>query len=112
MKKLEEIVKNAVGIDTTRKDQFSIVNLSFETKELDGTKEENGGSFLDNVNKFSNVILILVAIGASIFILRNLMMRVKNEKMLLDGTAEQPESRLTRILQSKARLQQTELKMA
>ncbi len=83
MRKLEEIVKNAVGIDTKRNDQFSIVNLSFETKALDGMKEGEGTSILDNVNKFSNLILILVAIGASMFILKNLMFRLKNEKILI-----------------------------
>jgi len=83
MRKLEEIVKNAVGIDAKRNDQFSIVNLSFETKALDGMKEGEGTSILDNVNKFSNLILILVAIGASMFILKNLMFRLKNEKILI-----------------------------
>jgi flagellar M-ring protein FliF len=82
MKKLEEIVKNAVGLDPRRNDQFSMVNLSFETNTLDGTKEE-GGSFLDNINKFSNLILILVAIGASMFIVKNLMYRLKNEKIVI-----------------------------
>jgi flagellar M-ring protein FliF len=91
MKKLEEIVKNAVGVDPKRNDQFSIVNLSFETKPLDDGKNENGNGFFDNVNKFSNVILILVAIGASIFILRSLMLRVKKERLLMDGETEQPE---------------------
>lgn len=83
MKKLEEIVRNSVGIDAKRNDQFSIVNLSFETKSLDGGKDDMGGSILDNVNKFSNLILILVAIGASMFILKNLMYRLKNEKITI-----------------------------
>lgn len=83
MRKLEEIVKNSVGIDPKRNDQFSIVNLSFETKALEGMKEEEGGSLIDNVGKFSNLILILVAIGASMLILKNLMFRLKNEKIMI-----------------------------
>ena len=83
MKKLEEIVKNAVGLDTKRNDQFSIVNLSFETKAMEGMKEGEGASFFDDINKFSNLILILVAIGASMFILKNLMFRLKNEKIII-----------------------------
>lgn len=90
MRKLEEIVRNAVGIDTKRNDQFSMVNISFETKDLDEPKEGTGSQILDNINKYSNIILILVAIGASMFILRNLMNRLKGEtnpqaKGALDG---------------------------
>ncbi|MDP4173243.1 MAG: flagellar basal-body MS-ring/collar protein FliF [Bacteroidota bacterium] len=88
MKKLEELVKNAIGIDSTRKDQFSIVSIPFETKLEDETKGD-GTSALDNIEKYSNLLLIFVAVGASMFILKGLLNRVKNEKIII-GTLNLP----------------------
>ncbi|MBA4252234.1 MAG: flagellar M-ring protein FliF [Chlorobiaceae bacterium] len=80
--KLEEIVKNAVGIDPERNDQFSLVNISFETRELEEIKEEQA-SFLHNNEELINLILILAAISASFILLKGLMKRLKNEKILI-----------------------------
>ncbi|MGE5679444.1 MAG: flagellar basal-body MS-ring/collar protein FliF [Bacillota bacterium] len=82
LKKLEELVKNAIGIDPARKDQFSLVSIPFETK-LDEEGKNEGTSAFDNIEKYSNLLLIFVAVGASMFILKGLLNRVKNEKIII-----------------------------
>jgi flagellar M-ring protein FliF len=82
MKKLEQIVKKAIGIDDTRNDQFSIVNISFETKNNEELVPQ-GSSFFDNVDKWTNTIIIIIAFVAAIFLLKGLMQKIKNEKILI-----------------------------
>ncbi len=83
MNKLQEIIKNAVGIDPSRKDQFSIVNIPFETKGLDNVQVAEPGGAVDNVNKWINPLIMIIAIVASIFLLKGLMKRLKNQKILI-----------------------------
>lgn len=82
IKKLEDLVKNAVGIDPTRNDQFSIVNIPFETK-VEETTTEAGMSALPDANEYINLVFILVAIVSSLFVLKSLMKRLKNEKIVI-----------------------------
>lgn len=82
IKKLEDLVKNAVGIDPQRNDQFSIVNIPFEPK-VDETITEAGMSALPNANEYINLVFILVAIVSSLFVLKSLMKRLKNEKIVI-----------------------------
>ncbi|MBZ0198619.1 MAG: flagellar M-ring protein FliF [Ignavibacteriaceae bacterium] len=82
MKKLEEIIRNAVGINGERNDQFSLVNISFETKPLDEFIIEEP-TFLDNMGEYINLFLIIIAIGASIFLLKGLMHKLKNERIII-----------------------------
>ena len=82
MKKLEEIIKNAVGIDVQRQDQFSIVDIPFEPKTTEDLKVEDKSVFFD-VNQWINVVLMLAAIIAAIFLLKSLMTRLKNEKIVV-----------------------------
>lgn len=82
MRKLEEIVKSAVGINPDRQDLFSIISIPFETKLIDDVKLEEP-TLIENVNEYINPLLILIAIGASIFILRGLMTKLKNEKIII-----------------------------
>jgi flagellar M-ring protein FliF len=83
LKKLEEIVKNAVGIDFTRNDQFSIVNIPFEIRPTEIIKEETSSSTIPNANEWINFAFIIVAIVASIFVLKSLMKRLKNERIII-----------------------------
>jgi flagellar M-ring protein FliF len=83
MNKLQEIIKNAVGVDPSRKDQFSIVNIPFETKELDNVQVAEPGGVVDNVNKWINPLIMIMAIVASIFLLKGLMKRLKNQKIVI-----------------------------
>ena len=82
IKKLEDLVKNAVGIDPTRNDQFTIVNIPFETK-VEETTTEAGMSALPDANEYINLVFILVAIVSSLFVLKSLMKRLKNEKIVI-----------------------------
>ncbi|MEW6004359.1 MAG: flagellar basal-body MS-ring/collar protein FliF [Stygiobacter sp.] len=83
VKKLEEIVKNAVGVDPIRNDQFSIVNIPFETKTLENTIEEAGTASMPNTNEMINLIFIVVAIVASLFVLKSLMKKLKTERIVI-----------------------------
>jgi len=82
MRKLEEIIRNAVGINNERSDQFSLVNISFETKTIEDLTVEEP-SLMDNMDQYVNLLLIIIAIGASIFLLKGLMQRLKNERIII-----------------------------
>ncbi len=83
IKKLEEIIKNAVGIDETRNDQFSLVNIPFETKPAENLTEEAVSGALPNPNEWINLVFIVVAIVSSIFVLKSLMKRLQNERIVI-----------------------------
>lgn len=87
MKKLEEIIKNAIGYDPNRQDQLSVVNINFQPKTFDDIQVEKS-SFFDNPEKWINVLFVLGGIIASLFILKGLMQRLKNEKIII-GTINQ-----------------------
>ncbi len=82
LNKLEEIVKNAVGIDPTRNDQFSMVDIPFQTKEVDNIQMTKPNP-LDDMNKWTNPLLMVLAVAASIFLLKSLMKRLKSEKIII-----------------------------
>ena len=96
MNKLQEIIKNAVGVDPSRKDQFSIVNIPFETKELDNVQVAEPGGVVDNVNKWINPLIMVMAIVASIFLLKGLMKRLKNQKIVIGTFAGNNDVQLDR----------------
>lgn len=81
MKKLEQLVKQAVGFDINRNDQVSIVNMPFENQTELGTDEKGTSSF--PLDKIYNLVLIVLAIGAAMFILKSLLQRLKNEKIVI-----------------------------
>jgi flagellar M-ring protein FliF len=83
IKKLEDLIKNAVGLDVLRNDQFSIVNIPFETKQNESPNEVNNQQVTPDVNQYINLTFIIVAIVASIFVLKSLMKRLKNEKIVI-----------------------------
>jgi flagellar M-ring protein FliF len=79
---LEKIIKNAVGIDEKREDQFSLVNISFETKPIEEIGQEDV-SIIENIDEHTDLIFIIVGLIGAVFILRNLMKRLKSEKTYL-----------------------------
>jgi flagellar M-ring protein FliF len=83
IKKLEEIVRNAVGIDVTRNDQFSIVNIPFETKINEQVDEQGAAGALPNANEMINLVFIVVAIISSLLVLKSLMKRLKSERIVI-----------------------------
>lgn len=80
LKQLEDVIKNTIGIDETRKDQFSIQCIPFETKN---NEKEVEASPFDNIDQWSNILLVIVAVGAAMFILKGLLNRLKNEKIII-----------------------------
>jgi flagellar M-ring protein FliF len=91
--KLEIILKNALGINEIRKDNFSIVSMPFEQntpEKFDFSNEPaapQGFNFY-NTDKWINLTLILVAIIASLLILRSLLQKIKKEKPLVGNYPE------------------------
>ena len=87
MQQLEMIVRNAVGVEEERNDKMSIVNIPFETNTYDqyGFEEvsKQEGFSMDNIDQYFNYLLVVLAIVASLFILKGLMGRLKNEKILI-----------------------------
>lgn len=83
IKKLEEIIKNAVGLDLQRNDQFSITNIPFETKQIENITEDANTSTLPDASQWINLTFIVVAIISSIFVLKSLMKRLKNERIVI-----------------------------
>jgi flagellar M-ring protein FliF len=89
LNKLEQIVKNAVGFDVERGDNFSLVNIPFEqtlNKDLLPEETEDSGIIPKDVDKWTNLILILGAIGASLLVMKGLMKKLKTEKIVFGGT--------------------------
>lgn len=86
IQKLERIVRNAVGIDNQRGDEFSIVNIYFDNgivnKDFDEKASTSNAPF-DNMDKLINLVLILSAIIASLVLLLKLMKRLKTEKIMI-----------------------------
>ncbi len=91
MQKLQQIVENAVGVKDERNDQISLVNIPFETNNYDqyGLESEEAGDVfsLDNMDQYFNYILVVLAIIAALFILKGLMTRLKNEKILIGSVS-------------------------
>ncbi|MDA3860398.1 MAG: flagellar basal-body MS-ring/collar protein FliF [Melioribacteraceae bacterium] len=86
IQKLEQIVRNAVGINGVRGDEFSIVNIYFDNGMIDTNIDETASttqSPFDNMDKLINLILIVSAIIASLILLLKLMKRLKTEKIMI-----------------------------
>ncbi|MCX6151023.1 MAG: flagellar basal-body MS-ring/collar protein FliF [Ignavibacteriales bacterium] len=82
MKQLEQIVRQAVGIDPVRNDQISIINMSFENPNgiEKNIEEESVGNSLE---KWINLVVIIASIIAAMIVLRILLKRLKNEKIVI-----------------------------
>ena len=65
-----------------RNDQFSIVNIPFETKQFDDVPVEKPDMFND-VQQWINPALMLIAIIASLLLLKGIMKSLKSEKIMI-----------------------------
>lgn len=83
IKKLEDIIRNAVGVDPARNDQFSIVNIPFEARVITEETEEAGISSMPNANEWINLVFIVVAVISSLLVLKSLMKRLKSERIVI-----------------------------
>jgi flagellar M-ring protein FliF len=87
IKKIEDLLKGALGISVERNDLLSIVNIPFETKPVDDNFNNQPTSWFDDKNEIINLVLILVAIAGSILLLKNLTGKIKSDKIHI-GTIE------------------------
>jgi len=86
IQKLEQIVRNAVGVDNQRGDEFSIVNIYFDNGNVDTNIDDSISkpqTPFDNMDKLINLVLIVTAIIASLVLLLKLMKRLKTEKIMI-----------------------------
>jgi flagellar M-ring protein FliF len=90
LKKLEELIKNAVGVDPERNDQVSIVNLPFQTTPANEFVEESNPWFED-ADGISNLLLVIIAIAGAIFLLRGLMSKLKNGQIFIGNVNQELE---------------------
>jgi len=85
--KLEQIIKNSVGYNAERNDNFSLVNIPFETNSIEDVSneaaEQPGFFDLQNTDKIINIVMILVGIIASLLVIKSLMTKIKNEKVII-----------------------------
>ncbi|MFH0734137.1 MAG: flagellar basal-body MS-ring/collar protein FliF [bacterium] len=88
--KLEQIVKQSVGINDSRNDIVTLESIPFETHLEDDSQLTESASF--NINEWSNLIMLFVAVGASLFILKGLMKKLKNEKILVGTVSYRDEA--------------------
>ncbi len=82
LKKLEEIIKNSVGINSERNDVFTLKSIPFAPKEIEPVEFLKPG-VMDDVNKWSNTILLILAALASLIFLKGLMKKLKTQKILI-----------------------------
>ncbi len=82
LQQLEQIIRRAVGIDDTRNDEISIISIPFETQFAKPIPTVEKSPF-DDVKEWSNFLLIFIAIGASMFVLKGLMKKLKEEKIVI-----------------------------
>lgn len=80
MKKLEQIISQAVGVNPTRNDQISVVSMQFENQN-NNEAPAGGSSF--KFEQISNLIIAVVGILAAMMILKSLLKRLKNEKIII-----------------------------
>ncbi len=88
IKKLEELIKNTVGLDPERNDQISIVNLPFQTTPASEFIEETTPWFED-ANGISNLLLVIIAIAGAMFLLRGIMSKLKNEQIFIGNVNQE-----------------------
>jgi flagellar M-ring protein FliF len=82
LNQLELLLKQAVGIDPTRNDQISIVSIPFEQNDFQ-SDDSSVGSPIDNISEYMNYLLLLLGIGGALFILKSLMKKLSQEKIMI-----------------------------
>lgn len=81
LKKIEQLLRQAVGIDDSRKDKISIVSIPFEAPTE--IQDDGTASPLDDIGKWINYLLMILAIAGAGFVLKSLMKKLKDEKIMI-----------------------------
>ena len=87
IKKIEELLRGAMGINNERNDLLSIVNIPFETKPVEEDLNAQPSSWFDDKNEIINLVLIILAIAGSILLLKNITGKIKSDKIHI-GTVD------------------------
>ncbi len=82
LQKLKNIVVTAVGYDANRNDEVSIVSIPFEN-QLQPVEQIRQASPLGDMNEISKLVMMLVGFIASMLILKGLLKKLKNEKIIV-----------------------------
>ncbi len=82
LQKLKNIVVTAVGYDANRNDEVSIVSIPFEN-QLQPVEEIQQASPFGDMNEISKLVMMLVGFIASMLILKGLLKKLKNEKIIV-----------------------------
>ncbi len=80
LNKLKTIIMQAVGYDQTRNDEISIVSVPFENQITDNTQVVEA-SPLGDMEELSRLITMVIAIIASMLVLKSLFKKLKSEKI-------------------------------
>ncbi len=81
LNKLKTIIMQAVGYDQTRNDEISIVSVPFENQLNDNNTQVVEASPLGDMEELSRLITMVIAIIASMLVLKSLFKKLKNEKI-------------------------------
>ena len=82
LKQLEQLIRQAIGIDDSRNDKVSIVSIPFENFTIKNTND--GGGFLpDDVSQYFNYLLILFGIIGAIIVLKKIMKMLEEENIVI-----------------------------
>jgi flagellar M-ring protein FliF len=81
LQQLELLLRQAVGIDDSRNDEISIVSIPFETNYYD--QDFSAGPSADNIGEYINYFLLLLGIGGALFVLKSLLTKLKEEKIMI-----------------------------
>jgi flagellar M-ring protein FliF len=82
LQQLELLLRQSVGIDETRNDEISIVSIPFETNQYQNQFDGNGTS-VNSIEHYINYILLFLAIGGALFVLKGLLKKLKDEKIMI-----------------------------
>ncbi len=80
LQQLELLLRQSVGIDETRNDQISIVSIPFETNQYNDFENT---PLIDDIGKYFNYLLVLIAVIGAAFILKGLLVKLKEEKIMI-----------------------------
>ncbi len=86
LKQLEQLIRQAVGIDESRNDKVSIVSIPFENFNIQ-TDNDSGGFLPDNIGHYFNYLLILLGIIGAVIILKKIMKMLEEENIVIGSLA-------------------------
>ncbi len=80
LNKLKNIIMQAVGFNTQRNDEISIVSIPFESQTNENT-EVVKASPLGDMQQISRLVTMIIAVIASMLLLKGLFKKLKSEKI-------------------------------